>query len=81
MDELFSALGIALAWMANIIDPLCGPVGIFTWFGNSTLLACGATGWGDEIAAGLQVTVAVALQFVSLMPGSWKMTRCIFPMM
>ncbi|TWF49747.1 amino acid ABC transporter membrane protein 1 (PAAT family) [Neorhizobium alkalisoli] len=61
MDGLFSALGSALAWIVNIIDPLCGPVGIFTWFGNSTLLACGDTGWGDEIASGLQITVAVAL--------------------
>lgn len=61
MGGLFSALGSFWVWMAHILDPLCGPVGIFTWLAPSTLLACGDTGWGDEIAVGLQVTVSVAL--------------------
>lgn len=61
MGGLFSALGSLWAWIAHILDPLCGPVGVFTWFGPSTILACGDTGWGDEIALGLQVTVSVAL--------------------
>jgi len=61
MGGLFSALGPFWAWIGHIFDPLCGPAGLFTWFGSSTILACGDTGWGDEIAAGLKVTVAVAL--------------------
>ncbi len=61
MGGLFSALGSFWAWIGYIFDPLCGPAGLFTWFGPSTILACGDTGWGDEIAAGLKVTVAVAL--------------------
>jgi polar amino acid transport system permease protein len=61
MGGFFSALGSLWAWMAHLLDPLCGPVGIFTWLAPSTILACGDTGWGDEIAVGLQVTVSVAL--------------------
>src|SRR6478736_9488549 len=61
MSGLFSALGPFWAWIGHIVDPLCGPVGIFTWLGQSTILACGDTGWGDEIALGLQVTVSVAV--------------------
>ena len=61
MGGLFSALGSLWAWFVHIADPLCGPAGIFTWFGPSTILACGDAGWGDEIAIGLQVTVSVAL--------------------
>jgi polar amino acid transport system permease protein len=58
---LFSALGSLWAWIGYVFDPLCGPAGLFTWFGQSTILACGDTGWGDEIAVGLKTTVAVAL--------------------
>lgn len=61
MGGLSSALGSLWAWLSHLLDPLCGPVGIFTWFARSTILACGDTGWGDEIALGLQVTVSVAL--------------------
>ncbi|UIJ77892.1 MULTISPECIES: ABC transporter permease [Rhizobium] len=61
MGGLFSALGSFWSWIVHIFDPLCGPVGIFTWLGQSTILACGDTGWGDEIALGLQVTVSVAI--------------------
>jgi len=61
MGGLSSALGSLWTWIGYVFDPLCGPVGIFTWLGQSTILACGDTGWGDEIAAGLKVTVAVAL--------------------
>lgn len=61
MGGLFSALGSFWSSLVHIFDPLCGPVGIFTWFGQSTILACGDTGWGDEIALGLQVTVSVAI--------------------
>jgi polar amino acid transport system permease protein len=61
MGGLFSALGSFWAWIGFVFDPLCGPAGIFTWFGQSTILACGSTGWGDEIAVGLKTTVSVAL--------------------
>ncbi len=61
MGGSFSALGGILAWITSIFDPFCGPAGIFTWLGGGTLLACGDTGWGDELAAGVKVTVAVAI--------------------
>ena len=61
MGGLFSALGSFWSLLVHIFDPLCGPVGIFTWLAPSTILACGDTGWGDEIALGLQVTVSVAI--------------------
>lgn len=61
MGGLFSALGSFWSALVHILDPLCGPVGIFTWLGQSTILACSDTGWGDEIALGLQVTVSVAI--------------------
>jgi len=54
MSGWLFALGTAL-------DPLCGPVGIFTLFGRDTLVACGAAGWGDEIAFGVKVTITLAL--------------------
>lgn len=58
---MISGFGSFGAWMSYVLDPLCGPVGLFTWFAGSSLLACGAEGWGDEIAFGLQVTVSLAL--------------------
>lgn len=61
MGGLFSALGSFVAWLGHVFDPLCGPVGVFTWFANSTVLACGDTGWGDKIGDGLKITVAVSL--------------------
>lgn len=61
MGGLFSALGSLWAWLSNIFDPLCGPVGLFTLFGQNTVIACGDTGWGDEIAGGLKVTITVAV--------------------
>ena len=54
MSGWLFALGTAL-------DPLCGPAGIFTLFGRDTLVACGAAGWGDEIAFGVKVTITLAL--------------------
>ena len=54
MSGWFSALSTAL-------DPLCGPVGIFSLIGRNTLVACGDAGWGDEIAFGVKVTIALAL--------------------
>jgi polar amino acid transport system permease protein len=66
MSGLFSALGSLWAWLNTVFDPLCGPVGLFTLFGQSTVIACGDTGWGDEIALGLKVTIIVALATLPL---------------
>jgi polar amino acid transport system permease protein len=54
MSGFFSALTTAL-------DPLCGPLGILSLFGQNSLVACGEAGWGDEIAFGVKVTIALAL--------------------
>lgn len=61
MSGVFSALGSLWAWLTVVFDPLCGPGGLFTWFGQSTVIACGEAGWGDEIAFGFKVTIAVSL--------------------
>ncbi|RVE94768.1 ABC transporter permease [Sinorhizobium meliloti] len=61
MSGLFAALSAGLASIGAIIDPLCGPAGIFRWFGSGTLLACGDAGWGDEIAYGFLVTASLAV--------------------
>ena len=66
MSGLFSALGSLWAWLNTVFDPLCGPVGLFTLFGQSTVIACGDTGWGDEIALGLKVTIIVAIATLPL---------------
>ena len=50
-----------LSALFNILDPFCGPAGIFTWLGGSGLVSCGDTGWGDEIAFGVKVTISLAL--------------------
>ncbi|UIK07296.1 ABC transporter permease [Neorhizobium galegae] len=54
MSGFFSALFSAL-------DPLCGPVGLFSLFGSGSIVACGEAGWGDEIAFGVKVTITLAL--------------------
>ncbi|MBZ5758266.1 MULTISPECIES: ABC transporter permease [Rhizobium] len=61
MSGAFSALGSLWDRMSTIFDPLCGPVGLFSLFGSGTVIACGDTGWGDEIALGMKVTIVVAL--------------------
>ncbi len=64
MSGLFSALGSLWTWLSTIFDPLCGPAGLFTVFSMfrpDTMLACGDTGWGDELAGGLKVTIAVSV--------------------
>jgi amine acid ABC transporter, permease protein, 3-TM region, His/Glu/Gln/Arg/opine family len=61
MGGILSAIGSFLASIGHIIDPLCGPVGAFTLLGPSSILSCGADGWGDEIAFGFRVTVALAI--------------------
>lgn len=61
MSGFLSALATVWSWIGTTLDPLCGPVGIFTLFGSSTLVSCGGDGWGDEIAFGFKVTVGLAL--------------------
>ncbi len=58
---VFSSLWAILQPILSIIDPLCGKVGVFTLFAEGTQLACGDTGWGDEIMRGLYVTATLAL--------------------
>lgn len=61
MSGLFAALSSAVSWLGSIIDPLCGPIGIFRLFGSGTLLACSDVGWGDEIAYGFMITASLAI--------------------
>lgn len=61
MDELASGLATLWARMAEALDPLCGPVGIFSLLAGDSLVACGDTGWGDEIALGVKITVSLAI--------------------
>lgn len=61
MSGLFAALSSAVSWLGSMIDPLCGPIGIFRLFGSGTLLACSDVGWGDEIAYGFMITASLAI--------------------
>ncbi|HXV31100.1 MAG TPA: ABC transporter permease [Sinorhizobium sp.] len=61
MSGLFAAIFSGLAWIVSIMDPFCGPVGALRLFASDTQLACGATGWGDEIAYGFLVTAGLAI--------------------
>jgi polar amino acid transport system permease protein len=54
MSGFFSAL-------FSVLDPLCGPVGLFSLFGSGSIVACGEAGWGDEIAFGVKVTITLAV--------------------
>ena len=62
---IFDAIG-AFIWsilhpILATIDPLCGPIGIFSLIGGQGQLSCGDVGWGDEIAFGFYVTASLAL--------------------
>ena len=61
MSGAFSAIGAFWTYVSTLLDPFCGPVGLFSLFGNGTLVACGDAGWGDEIAFGVKVTITLAL--------------------
>ena len=61
MSGFFAAIVEAVSAFLGIIDPLCGPIGIFNLFAGNTLLACGDAGWGDEIALGFLVTASLAI--------------------
>lgn len=65
MDETSSLLA-SIKGALGIFDPFCGPIGIFSFFGNDSLLSCGPTGWGDEIAFGVGVTISLALATLPL---------------
>jgi polar amino acid transport system permease protein len=60
-DWLLSSLWAVLHPVLTTIDPLCGPVGIFKLFLGNTILACGDTGWGDDLASGFYVTASLAI--------------------
>ncbi|CAH0341180.1 ABC transporter permease [Rhizobium sp. CECT 9324] len=61
MSGLFSALGSVWAWIEYTFDPFCGPVGLFTLLAGDGIVSCGATGWGDEVALGVKVTITLAV--------------------
>lgn len=61
MSGALSALGSMWASITTALDPLCGPIGVFTLFGGDGLLSCGDKGWADEIAFGVKVTISLAL--------------------
>ena len=61
MSGFFTAIVDAVSAFLGVVDPFCGPVGVFTLFASDTLLACGAAGWGDEIAFGVLVTASLAI--------------------
>lgn len=58
---IFASTGLMLQQVLAAIDPICGPVGVFKLFAEGTQLACGNTGWGDEIARGFMVTASLAI--------------------
>lgn len=60
MSGFLSALGSLWASIEYGLDPLCGPVGLFSLFASNTIVSCGE-GWGDEIAIGLRVTLSLAI--------------------
>lgn len=70
--SLLAPIWDAIHWLASglwsllhpvlaTLDPLCGPAGIFRLFFSGTVLACGDTGWGDDVASGFYVTASLAL--------------------
>lgn len=61
MSGAMSALGSFWTSLTTVLDPLCGPIGLFTLFGGDGLLSCGDTGWADDIGFGVKVTISLAL--------------------
>lgn len=61
MNGVFSVLDPFTGWLGHVLDPLCGPVGIFSFLPPTSIVACGNSGWGDEIATGLKTTLTLAL--------------------
>lgn len=61
VDSIFMALWSVLHPVLAAVDPLCGPVGVFSLFFGNTQLSCTDSGWGDEIAFGFYVTASLGL--------------------
>ncbi|KQY26796.1 ABC transporter permease [Rhizobium sp. Root482] len=61
MQAAFAALSSIVSWFATILDPLCGPIGLFQLLPADSLLSCGDAGWGDEIAYGFLITASLAI--------------------
>ena len=59
--ESTASLGGQLYSLISLLDPFCGPVGFLNLLPEGSLLSCGDTGWGDEIARGFFVTITLAL--------------------
>ncbi|KGF68100.1 ABC transporter permease [Hoeflea sp. BAL378] len=55
------SLGGQLYALISLFDPFCGPVGILNLLPEASLLSCGDTGWGDEVAGGFFVTITLAV--------------------
>ncbi|WP_322987620.1 ABC transporter permease [Hoeflea sp.] len=55
------SLGEQLYALVSLLDPFCGPVGFLNLLPESSLLSCGDTGWGDEVARGFFVTLTLSL--------------------
>lgn len=59
--EPTTSLGGQLMSMLSVFDPFCGPIGLLRLIPEASLLSCGDTGWGDEIASGFLITMSLAL--------------------
>ena len=66
MDGVLTSLAAGAGWLGHALDPLCGPVGVFSFLPSDSIVACGDTGWGDEIALGLRMTLSLALATLPL---------------
>ena len=63
---MFDAIASIVNSVLAVIDPFCGPAGLFRWLLNDTILGCGADGWGDEVGSGVLVTISLALATLPL---------------
>lgn len=61
LDAVAGAIWSVLQPVLATMDPLCGPAGVFTLFFSNGVLACGDTGWGDDVASGFYVTASLAI--------------------
>lgn len=61
MDGVADALSSLWNGVTTLLDPFCGPIGVFTVFAGDGLVSCGSAGWGDEIALGVKVTISLAI--------------------
>ena len=59
--ESTASLGGQLYALISLFDPFCGPLGVLNLLPENSLLSCGDTGWGDEVARGFFVTITLAL--------------------